>query len=164
MIESLMLCGIGLLAGCLLVLPFIPLVHKRAVRITKRHLVEATPLAINEIRADKDRLRAEFAKSVRRLEVSVEEMRTKTASQLSEISRQNVEIRRLRIELDKRIALIFALRTRDQVRKSIVRRIAKLFLYAFIRSERRSKREPFGALQGPRMAHTQHASMASGQT
>ena len=79
MIESLMLCGIGLLAGCLLMLTFIPLVHERAVRITKRHIVEATPMAINEIQADKDHLRAQFAMSVRRLEVSIEEMRAKAA-------------------------------------------------------------------------------------
>ena len=69
MIESLMLLGIGVCAGCLLVLAFIPLVHRRATRITTRHMDDATPLAINAIQADKDRLRAEFATSVRRLEV-----------------------------------------------------------------------------------------------
>ena len=44
MIESLMLCGIGLLAGCLLMLLFFPAVHQRAVRLTRRDLVDATPL------------------------------------------------------------------------------------------------------------------------
>ena len=44
MIESLMLCGIGLLAGCLLMLLFFPAVHRRAVRLTRRDLVDATPL------------------------------------------------------------------------------------------------------------------------
>ena len=39
MIESLMLCGIGVLAGCLLMLMFIPLVHQRAVRLTKQQIV-----------------------------------------------------------------------------------------------------------------------------
>ena len=41
MIESLMLCGIGLLAGCLLMLLFFPAVHQRAVRLTRRDLVDA---------------------------------------------------------------------------------------------------------------------------
>ncbi len=164
MIEALMLCGIGLLGGCLLVLPVIPLVHRRAVRITTRHLVEATPFAINAIRADKDRLRAEFASSVRRLEVSVEEMRTRTASQLGEVGRQKNEIHRLRLELDKKMALIFALRSRDQVRKNIARRVAKLLFYAFIRSGRRSRQGLFGALPVPSMAHARRASMAGSQT
>jgi hypothetical protein len=164
MIESLMLLGIGLFAGCLLVLAFIPLVHRRATRITTRHLVDATPHAINAIQADKDRLRAEFATSVRRLEVSVEEMRTRAAGQLGEIGRQKMEIQRLRLELDKKMALVFALRYRDRVRKNIVRRLAKLLFYASIRTERRHKRELFGALQGSALAHRQHPRMAGSQT
>ena len=86
MIELLMLCGIGGLAGCLLMLMFIPLVHQRAVRLTKQQIVDATPLMVNEIQADKDHLRAEFAVSVRRLEISLEEMRTKAASRYGDIA------------------------------------------------------------------------------
>ena len=77
MIESLMLCGIGLLAGCVLMLLFFPLVHARAVRLTRQQLVDAKPLTVNEIQADKDHLRAQFAMSVRRLEIGMEEMRAK---------------------------------------------------------------------------------------
>lgn len=49
MIELLMLCGIGLLAGCLLMLLFFPAVHQRAVRLTRRDLIDATPLTAKEI-------------------------------------------------------------------------------------------------------------------
>src|SRR3984885_1113238 len=66
MIESLMLCGIGLLAGCLLMLLFFPAVHQRAVRLTRRDLIDATPLTAKEIQVEKDQLRAQFAVSVRR--------------------------------------------------------------------------------------------------
>ena len=55
-----------------------PLVHNRAVRLTMRRLEAATPLSMAEIQADKDQLRAEFAMSTRRLEMSVEQMKTKT--------------------------------------------------------------------------------------
>src|SRR6476469_6266176 len=75
MIESLMLCGIGLLAGCLLMLLFFPAVHQRAVRLTRRDLVDATPLTAKEIQAEKDQLRAQYAVSVRRLELNMEQMR-----------------------------------------------------------------------------------------
>ncbi len=136
MIESLMLCGIGVLAGCLLVLMFIPLVHQRAVRLTKQQLVDATPLMVNEIQADKDHLRAEFAMSVRRLEISLEEMRSKAAWRCGDIHKQNAEISRLQVELDRKTALIFALRTREEVRKGAVRRVLKILLYFYMRARR----------------------------
>ena len=164
MIESLMLIGIGICAGCLLVLMFVPLVHRRSARLTTRYLVETAPPAVNALQVDKDRLRAEFATSVRRLEVSVEEMRNKAAGQLGEIGRQKMEIQRLRLELDKKVALVFALGYRDKVRKNIVRRMAKLMFYAFVRAERRHKRELFGAFLGRSLAHSGHAHMASSQT
>jgi hypothetical protein len=160
MIESMMLCGIGALAGCLLMLVFFPLIHERAVRITKRHIVDATPMAVNEIQADKDHLRAQFAMSVRRLEVNIEEMRAKAAGQYGEISRQNVEINRLHLEIDKKIALVFALRTREVIRKSIVRRIVKLLLYVFVRSNRRGRPWLTGIMQAPRLAPSPQASIA----
>ena len=137
MIELLMLCGIGGLAGCLLMPMFIPLVHQRAVRLTEQQIVDATPLMVNEIQADKDHLRAQFAASVRRLEIRLEEMRAKAASRYGDMHRQNAEINRLQVELDRKTALIFALRTREEVRKSIVRRALKILLYFCIRARRR---------------------------
>src|SRR5208282_4615033 len=137
MIQTIMLCGIGALAGCLLMLMFLPLVHRRAIRIATQQVVEAVPLAINEMQADKDHLRAQFAMSVRRLEISIEEMRARAAGQKGEIGRQSAEISRLHVELDKKNALIFALRTRDAIRKSIVRRTAKTLLYIYVRSNRK---------------------------
>ena len=146
MIESFMIGGIGLLAGCLLMLAFFPLVHGRAVRIAKRDMVEATPLAINEIQADKDHLRAQFAMSVRRLELSIEEMRAKTAGHSGELSKQSLEINRLQLELDKKKAQIFAMRSREHVRKSMVRRIVKILLFLFVRSNRQRRRYEFEAV------------------
>jgi hypothetical protein len=137
MIESLMLCGIGLLAGCLLMLVFFPIVHERAVRLTKRQLVDATPMTASEIQADKDHLRAEFAMSVRRLEIGMEAMRSKAKHRAADT--QHAEIARLQVELDKKMAMIFALRAREEVRNGAVRRVVKILLYIFVRSNRRSK-------------------------
>jgi hypothetical protein len=136
MIESLMLCGIGVLAGCLLMLMFIPLVHQRAVRLTKQQIVDATPLMVKQIQADKDHLRAEFAMSVRRLEISLEEMRAKAVSRYGDIHKQNAEISRLQVEIDRKTALIFALRAREEVRKGAVRRVLKILLYFYMRARR----------------------------
>ena len=63
----------------------VPLVHNRAVRLTTRRLEAATPLSMAEIQADKDQLRAEFAMSARRLEMSVDQLKNKTTSQLAEL-------------------------------------------------------------------------------
>jgi hypothetical protein len=139
MIQSLMLCGIGLLTGCLLMLAFFPLIHGRAVRLTKRQLTEATPMTMNEIQADKDQLRAEFAMSVRRLEVGMEEMRAKAASRYGAADKRNAETHRLQVELDKKTALIFALRAREEVRKSVARRVVKILLYFYVRLRRQRK-------------------------
>ena len=140
MIQSLMLCGIGLLAGCLLMLAFVPLIHERAVRLTKRQMTEATPMTMTEIQADKDQLRAEFAMSVRRLEIGMEDMREKAMARSAD--KQNAEISRLQVELDKQTAVILTMRAREDVRRSVVRRVIKILLYIFVRSKRRPASVP----------------------
>ena len=47
-----------------------PSSQSRAVRLTMKRLEAATPLSMAEIQADKDQLRAEFAMSTRRLEMT----------------------------------------------------------------------------------------------
>src|SRR5216683_1318891 len=103
MIEPIMYVGLGFLIACLIALAIIPFVHARAVRLTLRRLEAATPLSMAEIQADKDQLRAEFAMSTRRLELSVEQMKAKTTSQLA--------------ELGEKTAAIFALEAREKALK-----------------------------------------------
>src|SRR6266702_2627953 len=98
MIESIMYFGIGFLFAALSVLVVVPLVHGRAVRLTTRRLEGAIPSKA-EILAGKDLLRAEFAMSARRLEMHVEQLKTKNASQLAELGKRGDAINRLKIEL-----------------------------------------------------------------
>ena len=104
MIEPIMFFGIGFLVASLFGLVLIPLVHNRAVRLTMRRLEAATPLSMAEIQADKDQLRAEFAMSTRRLEMSVEQMKAKTTSQLAELGKKTDAINRLKVELGEKTA------------------------------------------------------------
>jgi chromosome segregation ATPase len=106
--------GIGFLLASLFGLVLIPLVHNRAVRLTMRRLEAATPLSLAEIQADKDQLRAEFAMSTRRLELSVEQMKAKTTSQLAELGKKTDAINRLKVELGEKTAAIFALEAREK--------------------------------------------------
>jgi len=121
MIEPAMYLAIGFLLASLLGVILIPLVHNRAVRLTMRRLEASTPLSMAEIQADKDQLRAEFAMSTRRLEMSVEQMKTKTTSQLAEIGKKTDVINRLKVELGEKTSTIFALEAREKSLKEQLR-------------------------------------------
>lgn len=121
MIEPIMYFGIGFLVAALIGLIVIPLVHARAVRLTMQRLEAATPLSMAEIQADKDQLRAEFAMSTRRLEMSVEQLKSKTTSQLAELGKKGDAINRLKIELGEKTAAIFALEARDKALRDQLR-------------------------------------------
>src|SRR4026208_1621580 len=114
MIEPIMYFGIGFLVAALIGLVVVPLVHNRAVRLTMRRLEAATPLSMAEIQADKDQLRAEFAMSTRRLEMSVDTLQNRSTGQLAELGKRNDVINRLKIELGEKAATIFALEARDK--------------------------------------------------
>jgi len=121
MIEPIMYFGIGFLVAALVGLVVVPLVHGRAVRLTMRRLEAATPLSMAEIQADKDQLRAEFAMSTRRLEMSVEQLKNRTTSQLAELGKKGDAINRLKIELGEKTATIFALEARDKALRDQLR-------------------------------------------
>jgi chromosome segregation ATPase len=114
MIEPIMFVGIGVFVAGLLVIGVIPLVHARAVRLTMRRLEALTPLSMAEIQADKDQLRAEFAMSTRRLEMSVEQMKAKTTSQLAEIGKKSEAVSRLKLELGEKTAALFTLEAKEK--------------------------------------------------
>ncbi len=121
MIEPIMYLAIGFLVSMLCGLMIVPLVHNRAVRLTTRRLEAATPLSMAEIQADKDQLRAEFAMSARRLEMSVEQLKNKTTSQLAELGKKSDAINRMKIELGEKNATIFELEAREKAIKEQLR-------------------------------------------
>ncbi len=121
MIEPIMYAAIGFLVSMLCGLMIIPLVHSRAVRLTTRRLEAATPLSMAEIQADKDQLRAEFAMSARRLEMSVEQLKNRTTSQLADLGKKTDAINRMKIELGEKNATIFALEAREKAVKEQLR-------------------------------------------
>src|SRR3954451_93995 len=114
MIEPIMYLAIGFLVSMLFGLMIVPLVHNRAVRLTTKRMEAATPLSMAEIQADKDQLRAEFAMSARRLELSVDQLRNKTTSQLAELGKKSDAINRMKIELSEKTAAIFSLEAREK--------------------------------------------------
>jgi len=121
MIEPIMYLAIGFLVSMLFGLMIVPLVHNRAVRLTTKRLEAATPLSMAEIQADKDQLRAEFAMSARRLEMSVDQLKNKTTSQLAELGKKSDAINRMKLELGEKNATIFSLEAREKAVKEQLR-------------------------------------------
>jgi len=121
MVEPIMYLAIGFLVSMLFGLMIVPLVHNRAVRLTTRRLEAATPLSMAEIQADKDQLRAEFAMSARRLEMSVDQLKNKTTSQLAELGKKSDAINRMKLELGEKTATIFSLEAREKAIKDQMR-------------------------------------------
>jgi hypothetical protein len=98
MIEPIMYFGIGFLLATLVAVALIPFVHSRAVRLTSRRLEHSIPQSMAEIQSDKDALRAEFAMSMRGLEITVDELNNKHTNALAELGRKGNAINRLKIE------------------------------------------------------------------
>src|SRR5450759_3556391 len=121
MVEPIMYLAIGFLVSMLFGLMIVPLVHNRAVRLTTKRLEAATPLSMAEIQADKDQLRAEFAMSARRLEMSVDQLKNRTTSQLAELGKKSDAINRMKLELGEKNATIFSLEARAKAVKEQLR-------------------------------------------
>src|SRR5689334_9383555 len=98
MIEPIMYVCIGFLSASLIAIGLMPLIHGRAVRLTRRRIENAMPQSMAEICADKDLQRAEFAVSTRRLEMEMEKLRDSNAGQLADIGRKDNIINRLKLD------------------------------------------------------------------
>lgn len=77
MIETFMFFSLGFLSASLLTLAVIPLIHNRAERLTVKRLGASVPLSFLEFQVSKDVLRADFAMATRRLEFTIEQLRSK---------------------------------------------------------------------------------------
>jgi chromosome segregation ATPase len=94
-IQSVLFFVLGFLCAGFLALMVAPAVWRRAVAMTRKRIEATVPLTLGEIQADKDRMRAEFAMSTRRLEMSVKAFREKAAAQIVEIGRGREELKQL---------------------------------------------------------------------
>lgn len=107
--------ALGFLAAALLGLLLVPLVHRRAVRLTLDRVEAApTPVSAVEFHTDRDQLRATLAMSARRLEISVATMKAMTMARLAELGQKTDSIAQLEKELGDKAAVISALEVRDR--------------------------------------------------
>ncbi|MGE0698030.1 MAG: hypothetical protein AB7O57_02945 [Hyphomicrobiaceae bacterium] len=100
-IQSGMLMALGFLAASLMVLLLAPAFWSRAVRLTTRRIKQTMPLSETEIEADRDRIRAEYAIKMHKLETLVEQVKLAGARQQIEINRRDARINTLEADLEK---------------------------------------------------------------
>lgn len=113
LIENIMYFALGLLVASLVALIVLPAVWKRAVRLTRRRIEAATPITMAEFRADKDQLRAEFALSIRRLEMTIETLRRRLATEVGDTSEQRAELGAFQQERQQHAAIVAELTDRE---------------------------------------------------
>ncbi|MGH6815077.1 MAG: hypothetical protein ACREC6_05175 [Hyphomicrobiaceae bacterium] len=97
-IHTVMLVTLGFLLAVLIGFAVVPAVQARAVRLTSARLRRSLPLTEQEIRADKDRLRAEYAIKIHKLETQVEAAKLSAARQFVDINRRDAWISALERE------------------------------------------------------------------
>ena len=91
-IEQAMFFALGFLVAGLLTLMFLPAFWRRAMRLSMRRLQMLAPMSMEEVTAERDLLRAEFAVRERRLEQEMEALRTSKAQDLSAIGRHAARV------------------------------------------------------------------------
>jgi chromosome segregation ATPase len=111
-IQSILFFTLGFLCAGFLALMIAPAIWRRAVALTRRRIEASVPLSLTDIQADKDRMRAEFAMSTRRLEMSIKSFKDKAAAQVVEINRHREELKRLAADRDGRNQSLTELETR----------------------------------------------------
>ncbi len=96
-----MLVALGVLVAALLVVALLPAYRARVRRLTSAEIRRTLPLTEAEIRADKDRLRAQFAIRVHKLEAESEQQKLAAARQRIEVNRRDARITELQDEVDR---------------------------------------------------------------
>ena len=99
MIAIIMYILLGIFVTLLLMLLVIPMIWRRAVRLTKKRLQAEMPMSYSELQAEKDHIRAEMAVDMRRLEVI-------SNRRQEELANKSIKIDRLNVALDERASTI----------------------------------------------------------
>lgn len=122
-----MFAALGFLAASLLWLLAAPGFWSRAVRLTTERLRETMPLTEAEIRADKDRMRAEYALKIHHQQVELDEIKLASARQLIELNRRDARVNGLEAEVEALAATLEgALNARSVLEQTVADRLPRL--------------------------------------
>src|SRR5580704_9913290 len=114
MSEPIIDLGIGFLFAILLAFGTIAAMRMRASRSAVLRLQSMPPPVMTVIEADMDQVHSQIAVATRRLEICVEQMKTKTTGQLAEIGKSSETIGRLKAELAERTAALAVMQDKER--------------------------------------------------
>jgi chromosome segregation ATPase len=131
MSEPIIDLGIGFLFAILLAFGTLAAVRMRASRSAVLRLQSTPPPVMTVIEADMDQVHSQIAVATRRLEICVEQMKSRTTNQLAEIGKTSETIARLKAELAERTAVMAALQDKEravgtQLRTTVAELASKL--------------------------------------
>jgi chromosome segregation ATPase len=107
-IETIMLLGLGFAVAALISLFVARGLWYYALRLGGLRNQRAAPSAMAELQSDRDRLRAEYAMLSRKLELRLQDLKTRLAEQMAEVARSRNRIDALITEVEKRDQLMAA--------------------------------------------------------
>lgn len=126
-IQTAMFVALGFFIASLLVVLLTPAYRARTVRLTSERVRAALPTTEAELRADKDRIRADNALRIHRLETELEQYKFDAARQLIEVGRRDGQINALTSSLDvSRAEMETALNARNVLEQTIADRLPKV--------------------------------------
>ena len=88
---------LGFLCAALLIAVLMPFVRQRALRVAQQRRQAAVQL-VAKVRAKKNEMSAEFARSIRNFEIMVEELKDTVARQRVELGRHRDNLNQLKVE------------------------------------------------------------------
>lgn len=105
MIEQGIYFALGCVVTALCALGFLPILWNRALRLTRRRLQLQVPVSMQEILAERDQLRAQFAVERLRIEQEMDRVEATKGADMVEIGRRSVQVQKLsdRVEVLARI-------------------------------------------------------------
>ena len=113
--EPVVYLGIGVLLTALVVFGAKPFLRSRVARRAMQRLDSAAPALMADIEADMEQIHSQIAVATRRLEMSVEQMKNRTAGQLGEIGKSSEVIARLKGEISERSAALAVLQDKERM-------------------------------------------------
>jgi hypothetical protein len=123
MSEPIIYFAIGFLLAVTLAFAAKPFALSRMGRAAIKRLESTAPNFVAGIESDMGELHAQIAVATRRLELSVEQMKAKTTSQLTEIGKSHEAIALLKTEYSERWASVTALEAKEKQRYEELRTI-----------------------------------------
>jgi hypothetical protein len=109
MSEPIIDLGIGFLFAVLIAFGVVAAIRARRSRSAVLRVPATPPPAMSAIEADMDQVHSQIAVATRRLEICVEQMKSRTTSQLAEIGKTSETVGRLKAELAEKNAALATL-------------------------------------------------------